>query len=43
VVVRVPAEVDLMMLMEPSSVPAALALGARQAEDDVEMLAAFWA
>ena len=43
VVLRVPAEVDLMTLMEPSSVPDALALGARQAAEDVGMLATFWA
>jgi len=43
VVVRVPSNVDLMTLMEPSSVPKALALGARQAADDVGMLATFWA
>jgi NTE family protein len=42
VVLRVPSEVDLMELMEPRSVPKALALGARQAKDDAEELAAFW-
>jgi NTE family protein len=42
VVLRVPSEVDLMLLMEPSSVPKALALGSRQARDDVGMLADFW-
>jgi NTE family protein len=42
VVLRVPSEVDLMQLMEPASVPKALALGARQASDDVGMLATFW-
>jgi hypothetical protein len=35
--------VDLMELMSPSSVPKALALGARQAADDVGRLASFWA
>jgi len=42
IVLRVPTEVDLMTLMEPSSVPKALALGARQASDDAGMLADFW-
>jgi NTE family protein len=42
VVLRVPSEVDLMMLMEPSSVPRALALGARQASEDAGMLSTFW-
>ena len=42
VVLRMPSEVDLMMLMEPSSVPRALALGARQASEDAGMLSAFW-
>jgi NTE family protein len=42
VVVRVPSEVDLMELMSPSSVPKALALGARQAADDAGLLASFW-
>jgi NTE family protein len=42
VILRVPTEVDLMQLMEPSSVPQALALGARQAADDAGVLATFW-
>ena len=42
VIVRVPAEVDLMQLMEPRSVPKALALGVRQAQEDAAELAAFW-
>jgi len=42
VVLRVPSEVDLMDLMSPSSVPKALALGARQAADDADLVAAFW-
>lgn len=42
VVLRVPSEVDLMELMSPSSVPKALALGARQAADDAGLLATFW-
>ena len=42
VVLRVPSEVDLRLLMDPGSVPKALALGARQASDDVGMLASFW-
>ncbi len=41
-ILRVPSEVDLMELMEPRSVPKALALGAQQAKDDAEELAAFW-
>lgn len=43
VVVRTPAEVDLMELMSPSSVPRALAMGARQASDDIGLLSTFWA
>jgi NTE family protein len=43
VVVRVPSDVDLMELMSPSAVPKALALGARQAADDVGLLTSFWA
>ena len=42
VILRVPTEVDLMTLMEPAAVPAALALGAKQAADDIGMLSAFW-
>jgi hypothetical protein len=42
VVLRVPSEVDLMELMEPRSVPKALALGVRQATEDAGALAAFW-
>jgi NTE family protein len=42
VIVRAPTDVDLMMLMEPAAVPGALALGARQAADDVGMLTDFW-
>jgi NTE family protein len=42
IVLRVPSEVDLMTLMEPTSVPKALALGARQAAADVGMLSTFW-
>lgn len=42
VVLRVPAEVDLFNLMEPSAVPGALAMGARQARDDLGLLATFW-
>jgi len=42
VILRVPSEVDLMTLMEPTSVPKALALGARQASADVGLLATFW-
>ncbi len=42
VIFRVPSEVDLTQLMEPRSVPKALALGAAQAKDDAGELAAFW-
>ncbi len=42
VILRVPAEVDLMMLMEPTSVPRALALGVSQAAEDAGLLAEFW-
>jgi len=42
VLVRVPAEVDLMTLMEPASVPTALALGTRQAHEDLGLLTRFW-
>jgi hypothetical protein len=42
VLLRVPAEVDLMTLMEPSSVPKALALGTRQALEDLDALTDFW-
>ncbi len=39
---RTPAEVDLLELMSPSAVPRALAMGARQATDDVGLLSEFW-
>ena len=42
VLLRVPAEVDLMTLMEPASVPKALALGTRQADEDLHLLEEFW-
>ena len=42
VMLRTPSEVDLMTLMEPAAVPTALALGARQASDDLGALSAFW-
>jgi hypothetical protein len=42
VLVRTPAEVDLLELMTPAAVPKALALGARQASADVGLLAGFW-
>ncbi len=42
VILRVPSEVDLMTLMEPASVPRALALGTRQASADVGLLSTFW-
>lgn len=42
VIVRMPAQVDLLELMSPTSVPKALEMGARQAADDVRSLAEFW-
>lgn len=42
VVLRTPTEVDLEMLMAPSSVPKALAMGTRQASADVGLLSTFW-
>jgi NTE family protein len=42
VVVRIPAEVDLLNLMSPSAVPKALAMGTRQANEDLAMLTDFW-
>jgi len=42
VLLRVPAEVDLMTLMEPASVPGALAMGTRQANEDLGLLRDFW-
>jgi NTE family protein len=42
VIVRVPAQVDLLELMSPASVPKALEMGSRQAADDARMLAEFW-
>jgi NTE family protein len=42
VLLRTPAEVDMLELMEPAAVPRALAMGARQAAADVAELSAFW-
>ncbi len=42
VILRVPTEVDLTELMSPAAVPRALAMGRRQASDDVGLLARFW-
>ncbi len=42
VVVRMPAEVDLTELMNPTSVAKALAMGARQGAEDATMLGDFW-
>ena len=42
VVLRTPAEVDLLELMSPSAVPRALAMGAKQAADDLGLLRDFW-
>jgi len=43
VVLRVPEKVDLFTLMEPASVPGALVMGARQANEDASLLSTFWA
>ena len=42
VVLRTPSEVDLLELMSPAAVPRALAMGTRQATDDLKELSAFW-
>jgi NTE family protein len=42
VVLRTPAEVDMFELMSPAAVPGALAMGARQAKEDVGLLSKFW-
>jgi NTE family protein len=42
VVLRTPAEVDLLELMSPAVVPKALAMGARQASADIGQLSTFW-
>ena len=42
VMLRTPSEVDLMELMSPSAVPRAVAMGTRQASDDLELLSTFW-
>ncbi len=42
VVLRIPAEVDLLNLMSPAAVPKALAMGTRQANEDIDMLRDFW-
>jgi hypothetical protein len=42
VLLRTPAEVDMLELMEPAAVPRALAMGAHQASTDVEVLSDFW-
>lgn len=42
VLLRMPAEVDMLELMSPSAVPGALSMGARQATEDVGRLADFW-
>ena len=42
VVLRTPSEVDLLELMSASSIPRALAMGARQASADVGLLSNFW-
>ncbi len=42
VVLRTPSEVDLLELMAPTSIPRALAMGARQASADVGVLSTFW-
>jgi NTE family protein len=42
VVMRAPEKVDLTDLMSPAAVPGALAMGARQAADDTELLRKLW-
>jgi len=42
VVLRVPEQVDMMELMSPAVVPAALAMGARQAGADIGLISTFW-
>jgi NTE family protein len=42
VLIRTPAEVDLVELMTPTAVPKALALGSRQASADVGLISTFW-
>ena len=42
VMLRTPKEVDLMDLMSPSAVPRAVAMGTRQATDDLKLLTTFW-
>jgi len=42
VMLRTPKEVDLMELMSPSAVPRAVAMGTRQATDDLKLLSTFW-
>ena len=42
VLLRTPAEVDLLELMSPSAVPRALVMGARQATADLGLLSDFW-
>ncbi|HEY7916930.1 MAG TPA: patatin-like phospholipase family protein [Acidimicrobiales bacterium] len=42
VMVRTPSEVDLLELMSPAAVPRAVAMGTRQANDDLKPLSTFW-
>jgi hypothetical protein len=42
VMVRTPSEVDLLELMSPAAVPRAVAMGTRQANDDLKVLSTFW-
>jgi hypothetical protein len=42
VFVRAPAEVEIEELMSPAAVDKAMAMGSRQALDDLTELAAFW-
>jgi hypothetical protein len=42
VITRGPESVDMDSLMKPTSIPAALAMGLRQAEADAAELATFW-
>ncbi|MGH9080087.1 MAG: patatin-like phospholipase family protein [Acidimicrobiales bacterium] len=43
VLLRTPAEVDMLELMDPAAVPRALEMGTRQAVADVGVLSDFWA
>ena len=42
VLLRTPSEVDLLELMSPAAVPRAVAMGTRQATDDLKLVSTFW-